>query len=113
MIGNRSAAMNAVLTQGRSKRIPMIVLSQRPVFMSRFVFTEADYFQVFNLTDDEDQKRVRSFVPKYKRGMELPKYHSIYHDVSEYDTVLLTPVPSRDEILDTFAEKLRRRRQII
>ena len=113
MIGNRSPAMNALLTQGRSKRIPMIVLSQRPAWMSRFVFSEADFYQVFGLADEEDHKRVRQFIPNYKRGIQLPRYHSIYHDVSEYDTVLLTPVPERDAILDAFSEKLRRQRRII
>ena len=40
----------ACLTQGRSKLIEMIILSQRPVWMDKYVFTEANYFAVFKLS---------------------------------------------------------------
>jgi hypothetical protein len=113
MIGNRSAGLNALLTQGRSKHIPMIVLSQRPVFLSRFVFSEADFFQIFRLTDSEDEKTVRRYIRSYKDDTQLPIYHSVYHDVAQEDTVVLTPVPDRDEILDLFYDKLTKRRIVI
>lgn len=113
MIGNRSAPLNALLTQGRSKHIPMIVLSQRPVFMSKFVFTEADFFQIFQLTNMQDEKTVREYVRDYDPKLRLPPYHSIYHDVAKADTVVFAPVPDRDEILDTFSDKLRNRKVLL
>ena len=52
-------AFRAILTQGRSKRIPVITLSQRPVEISRFVFSEASHVALFHLNDERDEKTVR------------------------------------------------------
>ena len=54
---------NACLTQGRSKQIPMIVCTQRPVSVSRWLFSEASFYMLFPLTDERDRKTVSSFVP--------------------------------------------------
>ena len=62
LVDPRDRWFNACLTQGRSKHIPMIVLSQRPVWLSRFVFSEATYFQVFDLTHSKDMDKVREYV---------------------------------------------------
>lgn len=105
MVGN-SKAFQAILTQGRSKHIPCIVLTQRPVWISRFVWSESDYYQVFAMTNAQDQKTVREFVPTIPRGKTLPQFHSIYHDVKRNQTVVLQPVPSRDTILRTFRKRL-------
>src|SRR5258708_4807089 len=51
VVGN-SPALVLCLTQGRSKRIPMILCTQRPVWVTRFAFSEASYIQVFDLNDD-------------------------------------------------------------
>lgn len=101
-----------LLTQGRSLHIPMIVLSQRPAWISRFVFSESDFFQIYHLNDDRDVQTVSSFLPKgaYKR---LPDYHSVYYDVSKDDLEYLSPVPDTDEILASFEERLALRRKVI
>lgn len=102
----RSKALRTVLTQGRSLRIPMIILSQRPAWMSRFVFSEADFFQVFGLNDQDDVKTVKRFV----RGdveRRLPPYHSIWYDVGQDDAHLFLPVPPRDVILENFDQNLK------
>ena len=46
MVGAHSKPFKAALTQGRSMHIPMIMLSQRPCWLSKFAFTEANFFQV-------------------------------------------------------------------
>lgn len=101
-----------LLTQGRSLHIPMIVLSQRPSWISRFVWTEADFYQIFHLNDDADVARVQSFLPKgaYKR---LPDFHSVYYDVNKDALDYLSPVPSPDDILDSFAERLKPVKKVI
>lgn len=121
MIGGgsgRSDAFQAVLTQGRSKNIPLITLSQRPSFLSRFAFSEADFFQVYWLNDVKDRQRVMEFLsgdaeeylpPRKMRPDEprkLPKYHSIYYDVGEDELTPLRPVPELDIILSTFERRL-------
>lgn len=110
MIGN-SPAFRAVLTQGRSKKIPMIILSQRPVWLSQFVFSEADFYQVYKVNRKDDVKTIKGFVPRYTSN--LPAYHSIWHDVGEDITVIMKPVPLEDDILDNFEGKLGRRKKFI
>lgn len=102
-------ALRAILTQGRSKKIPVIMLSQRPVWLSRFVFSEADFFMVLDVSDKDDQKIIQRIVPDdFKR--ELPPYHSRYYDVGRKRVTYLLPVPGRDTILDSFgrADEARR-----
>jgi hypothetical protein len=93
MIGTKSKAFNALLTQGRSKGIPMITLSQRPVWLSRFVISEAEFHQVFFLSDQQDREIIQRFIPHDITERRLPKYHSWYYDVSEDDFTGLKPVP--------------------
>src|SRR4029077_19733455 len=42
-------AFRAVLQQGRSKRIPVIACTQRPVDVKRALFSEASFFAVYRL----------------------------------------------------------------
>jgi len=54
---------NACLTQGRSKHVNMIVLSQRPAWISKYVFSECNFVMLFNLQIKDDRKKVAEFVP--------------------------------------------------
>ena len=112
MIGNNNEGFRLILTQGRSKHIPMITLSQRPVWMDRFVFTESEFFQVFRLQNSGDVKKVEEYVP-YDLSERLPRYHSYYYEAPENHLVKLRPVPDRDAILDTFYTKLRKLKKMI
>jgi hypothetical protein len=98
MIGTKSKAFNALLTQGRSKNIPMITLSQRPVWLSRFVISEAEFHQVYFLSDQQDRDIVQRFIPHEVLERRLPKYHSWYYDVSEDKLEGLKPVPKPEAI---------------
>lgn len=113
MVGQRSRGFNMCLIQGRSKHITMIVLSQRPVWMSRYVLSESSFIQAFALNDRDDTKGVKRFVED--RDIEgrtvsvlnrLPRFHSYYYDVAEDDLRVLSPVPGVDEILDDIDAKL-------
>lgn len=112
MLGQNSKGFRALLTQGRSKHIPMIVLSQRPVWMDRFVFSESEFFQVFRLQHKKDLANVQQFIP-YDLSRRLPEYHSYYYDVPANKMVILKSVPDRDAILDTFDMKLEKIRKVI
>lgn len=113
MIGD-TPAFRAILTQGRSKKIPVIVLSQRPSWISRFVFSESDYFQQFWLNDIRDRKSVKSFVPyDVDRIRDLPDYWSIWYDVGKDRVIVLKPVPDRDTILGTFTDRLGLRKRFV
>lgn len=117
MVGQRDKWFNACLTQGRSKRITMIILSQRPLWMSRFAFSEASFIQVFGLTDADDMKVVQRFMKgdsKAGVGAELKKYHSFYYDVGANQVYTLGPVPKGGSLLATINERLpdRKRRAL-
>lgn len=98
-------AFAALLTQGRSRHIPMIVLSQRPVWVSRFVFSESDFYQVFSMNDRRDVKTLSAFIPA-DFDKRLADYHSWYYDVSRNKLYQFSPVPSEDSILKVIREKL-------
>jgi hypothetical protein len=111
MIGD-SKAFRAILTQGRSKRIPVIILSQRPVWLSRFVFSEADFYQVFYLNDEEDRKTIQRFIPKDKGTINKrpPEYHSFYYAVNKDEFVLLGPAPDREVIIEMVQVKTEKQK---
>lgn len=100
-------AFLACLTQGRSKRIPMIVLTQRPAWITRFVFSEADFYQVFALNDRRDRKTIAEFMPgDVKDAPKLPDFHSYYYDVGRDELVVMAPVPDMDTILEKIDVRL-------
>jgi DNA helicase HerA-like ATPase len=115
MVDPRDRFFNACLTQGRSKKIPMIILSQRPVWLSRFVFSEASYLQVFGLTDDKDIDVVKRFVKGKARqsvgAEDLPRYWSHYYSVADNTLLTMRPVPTGETILQTIDDKLPKRRK--
>ncbi len=114
VIGPNNTGMNLCLTQGRSKRIPMILNTQRPVWVSRFGFSEASFIQAFHLNDDRDKDTVSGFTPIAPDDFETLKEHqSFYYDVAKHNLVRLNPVPDMDAILEVFDGKLRKKRQRI
>lgn len=113
MIGKNNAALTALLTQGRSKQIEMIILTQRPVWANKFIYSEANNFAVLNLTIADDRK----YIANYLGGEEprlLPKYHSLWYEADRQVSTILKPVPSRQELIERFAPlREKPRRQII
>lgn len=108
MINPRDKWFNACLTQGRSKRIPMIVLSQRPVWLSRFVFSEADFFIVLELTHEGDRDKVKEYIRDDAGLLERPleQFHSYYYDVAGKDLRELLPVPKGAVLLGEIDQRL-------
>lgn len=107
MVGNRNKAFRACLTQGRSKHIQMITLSQRPAWMDRFVFSEADYFQVFRLNDMRDYDTIQSMISIGIKS-RLQKFHSKWYDVAADMGVEFSPVPKRADLLSVFKTRVPR-----
>lgn len=104
-----STPFRYLLTQGRSKRLPLIILAQRPSWVDPFVFTEASFIQLFDLTTTKDWSTVNGHI----RGGEkldfesLPVYHSYYYDAHAKKNdpnklVTMRPAPDKQSILDTF-----------
>ena len=112
MIGQQNMGFRSLLTQGRSKHIPMIVLTQRPVWIDRYVLSESDYFQVFRLQHRKDVATVEQSVP-HDLSERLQRYHSYYYDVGSDNIYILGPTPDRTAILDTFNAKLRNLKKVV
>lgn len=106
---NKRSWLRTLLTQGRSLHVPMIILSQRPVWMDRFVFSESDFYQVFRLNHSGDRKKIMEYIPA-DLSARLPEYHSFYHDVAREETVVMKPVPTEDAIIQVFEERLEEMR---
>jgi hypothetical protein len=106
-----SHAFETLLTQGRARRIPMIVISQRPAWLSKFVFSEADFVQVFQLQHEDDVKTVSKFVPleNYldgKKRLVLPRFDSLWYEISRDILTPLSPVPETARIVQSFRTQL-------
>lgn len=108
MIG-KSKAFIACLTQGRSKIIPMIICTQRPTWITKFAFSEANFIQVFQLTLKDDRKTVSEYISEDSQALiekRLPAFHSYWYDVDQDQVTPLRPAPGRDQIIGDFNAKL-------
>lgn len=100
----RGSAMRAILTQGRSLRIPVIALSQRPVEIDRYFFSESNFFAEFFLMDREDRKTLTRYTPF--DADDIPEAHHCYwYNGKTRQVDYLSPVPDRE----TFLARLRAR----
>ena len=97
--------IDACFTQGRSKQIPMIMLMQRPIWVSRFAVSEATFIQYFGLEDKRDQQTVRGFT-KIPVAEELPRFCSYYYDVPRKRNYFFKPMPQASTILDRINSRL-------
>lgn len=136
MIPWRNEAFAAVMTQGRTRGLPVILGTQRPVSITPFAYSESQFFQVFRLQSRKDRYRIEDFIPEESfptrrvvtpAGREeterltlnhrLPQYHSWYHDANQNTTTILRPLPLLHEIYATFARRLRpleeRRKKVV
>lgn len=113
MVPKGSKPFRALLTQGRSLRIPMIVLSQRPLWMDRFAISEANYHQIFFLADERDRDVVQRFIPYDVTERRLPRWHSYYYDIARDDFTGLKPLPPPEQSVEQINAKLRTRTKLI
>lgn len=104
--GRPSAWFRRLLTQGRSRSVPVILCTQRASWVDRFVFSESDFFSIFALSDKREVATVHNFVNESMTMEGLPAYHSWYYDVSDDSLTVLKPVPPADEILAEFEARI-------
>lgn len=113
-------AYKGLLTTGRSKNIPVITLSQRPVRISRFALSEVSHVAVFDLNDRRDWKTLDEVLPQgftswlpaeYAADGKLPKFHSRWYSVKTDGRYILKPVPEADEIAELINTQLEPRQR--
>ena len=105
MVGRNNEAFRALLTQGRSKYIPLIVLTQRPVWLDNFVLSESGFVQVFRLQHAKDRRTIEQVVPA-DMEKRLPRFHSHYYDVAEDDYRRIGPAPPIASIYRAFYKRM-------
>ena len=101
---NSKRWFKALLRQGRSKRIPVISCTQRPVDCDREIFTESQFKSIFRLDDKRDYKIVEDFCPGTDLTKALPDKWSYWYDSPHRALFKLQPCPPPD----TIAADLRR-----
>lgn len=105
MVSASNNAFKACLTQGRSKHIQMIMCSQRPVNLNRYVFSESDFFQLLRLNDQRDIQKIREIT-----GADLEKrlvnHVSLWYDRAKHELTTLAPVPHPDESVKAINRKI-------
>jgi len=97
----KKEAFKAILRQGRSKRIPVIACTQRPVDCDREVFSEANYTAVFRVKDKRDYKIIQEFTSGAAVEVPLPPHHCWWYDAKQNHLFHLTPCPPPDNIAAT------------
>jgi len=104
-------AIEGILMQGRSKRLPLIACTQRPCHCTRFLFSEADYHSVFNLTLRADQERIEEYIGNKRLVDPFEPFHSGWFDIAQHAYWKMIPCPTDDVILQRFEDRLRPKRR--
>lgn len=88
-----------LLQRGRSKGITLIMSTQRPRFISRSCFSEADLHYDLFLLDRDDRRRVAEIVPDFDIEQPVPKYYFRHYRAGDEHSTLFSPLPL-DKSLD-------------
>lgn len=91
-------AFKAILRQGRSKRIPVISCTQRPVDCDREIFTESTFVGVFRMDDIRDIKIIQGFTKNAPIERPLKDHWSYWYDKKKFSLTILQPTPPPDMI---------------
>jgi len=97
LIDRNSDAMKGILRQGRSKMLPVIACTQRPVDICREFYSESQYKMVYRLDDVRDYKTVSMFTGGHDVTERLPDYHSHWVDTKQGAHFKLGPWPEPKE----------------
>jgi|SRR5579862_259073 len=100
----RGDAFPACIQQGRSKAIPIIACTQRPVGVARGLFSEANFVAVYDVLDRRDYKLIEGVVPA-SMAEPLPPYHWHWFDRSRRTVLRMAPVPPPEQVADQLAAR--------
>lgn len=112
MIPRHSKAFLALLTQGRSKHIEMIMCSQRPKWCHPMMFSESDFLAVYRLNKPEDRDTMQDAMSMNIKK-RLPEFNFYWYDVGRDTGFHLKPVPSRSQIISSFERFKKRKVSVI
>jgi ATPase subunit of ABC transporter with duplicated ATPase domains len=81
------------LTRGRELKQSFLGLTQRPAWISRFLFSEADFIASMDLVLADDRKRLVSETGNENFNRRLHGHRWLWYTVSQDQIMLLGPVP--------------------
>jgi len=81
------------LTRGRELKQSFLGLAQRPSWLSKFLFSEAEYICSMSLSMDDDRKRMYEMTGRLEFRDKLPPYYWLWYDVSEDELRKMGRVP--------------------
>lgn len=94
--GRAGAGLTGILTRGRSMGISTLIATQRPSWISRFCFSEAQKFFIYKLSDKRDRKTISEHIPDFSADISIPKFKFwYYNNVGDMHTAqFYAPVPA-------------------
>lgn len=98
--------LRAIYTQGRTKKIPCITLTQQPAHILSFAFSEAQHRSIFYLNRPRDRKTVAEYFPT-NISWDLPKYYAWWYSSGERKAIPMRPVPGASELIERINTRLR------
>ena len=81
------------LTRGRELRQSFLGLTQRPSWLTQFLFSESDYIGGMSLGLEDDRKRMVKMTGMQAFETVLPKHHWLWYDAGEHRLRKFGPVP--------------------
>jgi hypothetical protein len=84
--------LTGLVTRGRVRRQAVILGSQRPSWVPRFMFSEADYVAAMSLTLLADRQRVFEFTGDQRSLLRLAPREWLWYDVAANHMTLYAPV---------------------
>lgn len=81
------------LTRGRELKQSFLGLAQRPSWLSKFLFSEAEYVCSMSLSMEDDRKRMYDMTGRDEFRDKLPPYYWLWYDVSSDELRKLGKVP--------------------
>lgn len=81
------------LTRGRELRQSFIGLTQRPAWLSQFLFSESDYIGGMSLNLEKDRKRMVEMTGMSAFEKQLQPHYWLWYDTARHSLRRFAPVP--------------------
>jgi len=81
------------LTRGRELKQSFLGLTQRPAWLSQFLFSESDYICGMSLSLDKDRKRMVEMTGRPEFSARVPPRNWYWYDAEKEDLTYYGPVP--------------------